>query len=124
MLIQILTNKYFIGFVVAIAAVLAVLAYGANQYDKGFAARDLLAQTEMSNLKEQLANEASEKLRKSAEAAKAASDYQQKQITELQTENDKLEEITKANENEANNDTNSNRIGLDSSSVLRLNKIK
>ena len=104
--------------------VLAVLTYGANQYDKGFAARDLIAQTEMSNLKEQLANEAAEKLRKSAEAAKAASEYQQKQITELQTENDKLEETLKANENEANNDTNSNRIGLDSSSVLRLNKIK
>jgi hypothetical protein len=43
---------------------------------------------------------------------------------EMREESEKKEKTLAENENEANNDDNRNRVGLDSSSVLRLNKIR
>lgn len=120
----ILTNKYFIGFVIALAVVFSVLAYGSNQYDKGYKAADTKAKVEMLSFKNELAIEATETIKRTQVAAQKSKDLQDKQIAELQKQNLNLENIVKENENEANIDVNRDRIGLELPSVLRLNKIK
>ena len=120
----ILTNKYFIGFVVALAIVFSVLAYGSNQYDKGYNVAELKSQAEMLDFKNRLAIEATETIKRTQVAAQKSKDLQDKQIAELQQQKTNLENIVKENENEANTDVNRDRIGLELPSVMRLNKIK
>lgn len=123
-MLSILTNKYVLGAIAAFAIFASILFYGNQQYNAGYDARDLKAQAEMLEFKNKIAQETTEVLNRSNAAARQAQIQQQTKIQELVNENQQLERIIEENENEANIDENRNRIGLDPSSVLRLNKIR
>lgn len=120
----ILTNKYVIGGIVAIGIVFLVLLYGNSQYNKGYENRDLEAKAEMLELKNKIAQETTEALNRANESARQVQIQQQQQIEALEMETQELERIVKENENAAKRDKDRNRIGLNPSSVLRLNSIR
>lgn len=108
----------------AIAIVIGILAWGEKKYHDGYSAAELKSQAEMLEFKNRIAFETTETIKRTQASAQKARDFQDAKIQELETENNALEETLKANRDEANKELNRDRIGLDPSSVLRLNKIK
>jgi len=123
-LINLLINKYTIGGLISLAIIAGVWYYGKSQYDDGYDARDLAAQVEMQKLKADLLEAKDKELNRQLAANAQAQEIQKQKIAELEIKNDSLESQLAENENEADNDDNRNRVGLDPSSVLRLNKIR
>lgn len=123
-MIALLNNKFVIGGVIVIAVIFAVLFYGKTRYDEGYYNRDLSAQIEMQKLKADLLEAKDKELNRQLAANNQAQEFQKNKIAELESKNQNLEAKIAENENEANNDQNRDRIGLDPSSVLRLNKIR
>ena len=123
-MVNLIINKYTIGGLIALAIVAGVWYYGKLQYDDGYNARDLAAQVEMQKLKANLLEAKDKELNRQLASNVQAQNLQKQKIAELESKNDSLEAQLAENENEANNDDNRNRVGLDSSSVLRLNKIR
>ncbi len=123
-MLTLLTNKYFIGAVSAIAIVVGILAWGEKKYDDGYSAANLKSQAEMLEFKNRIALETTETIKRTQASAQKAREFQDAKIQELEIENNILEETLKANRDEANKELNRDRIGLDPSSVLRLDKIK
>lgn len=123
-MLSILTNKYAIGAIAALVVFASALFYGNQQYNAGYEARDLKAQAEMFELKNKIAQATTEALNRANAAARQTQMQQQTKIQELAKENQELERIVEENQNAANSDENRSRIGLDPSSVLRLNKVR
>jgi len=123
-MITFLTNKYALFAIVAIAIIAGIWYYGKLQYDDGYHVRDLSAQVEMQKLRADLLEVRDKELNRQMAANRQAQELQKQKIAELEIQNNSLESQLAENENEANTDDNRNRIGLDPSSVLRLNKIR
>lgn len=123
-MISILTNKYFIGFFIAFAILVSVILFGQKRYNDGFEARDLKAQIEMQALQNEMLEKTEAERNRQIEANKQAQELAKRKIEELEQDNQELEQKLKENEDAAKNDDNRDRIGLDPSSVLRLNRIK
>jgi septal ring factor EnvC (AmiA/AmiB activator) len=119
-----LINKYTIGAAIAIFVVISVYFYGIIKYNKGYNTRDLEAQVEMKDLKLELEKKKSEAVDKQIAANKKAQENSQKQILQMQVEKDQLEKLIEDMEIEASKEPNRDRIGLDASSVMRINKIR
>jgi len=123
-LISLLTNKFVIGGVLALAVIAAIFFYGKNQYNSGFEARDLQAQVEMKKLENQILQKTTEARNREIAANKKAQDLQDAQIQELEKQNEELDQKLKENEDAAKTDPDSKRVGLSSPGVLRLNRIR
>lgn len=108
----------------AVAVIIGVLAWGEKKYNDGYAFAELKSQTEMLDLKNRIALETTETIKRTQAAAQKANDFQDAKIKALEIENNILEETLKANKDEADKEINRDRIGLDPSSVMRLDKIK
>jgi len=85
-------------------------------YDKATAKWDL----ERSEINKETAR----RLKEQVDAHNRFVEQQNKEVNNLQAENNRLEQIIKENESEASTDPNAKRPALGKSSVMRLNRIR
>lgn len=115
---------YIFGALACLGLVIGILFYGNQQYDTGYATAKTEAALEMQTLKADLEKKKNEEIQRQIAANQRAQENAAKRIQQIETEKTALERLLEDNEREADADQNSNRVGLDAPSVLRLNKIK